>query len=96
MYVKVHDRGGETLVAVCDEELLGKTLMEGDLVMEVKEDFYKGDRMSPDSLGGLFSEATILNLLGNDVVDKAVGRGFVDANNVLEIAGVKHAQVVEI
>ncbi|OYT53232.1 MAG: hypothetical protein B6U72_06440 [Candidatus Altiarchaeales archaeon ex4484_2] len=96
MYVKVYDHGSEVLVAVCDEELLGKTLREGDLVMEIREAFYKGDLMNHDSLEGLFGEASILNLVGNDVVDKAVSGGFVDADSVLEIAGVKHAQVVEI
>lgn len=96
MYVKVHGREGEVLVAVCDKELLGKTLMEDDLVMGVGEDFFKGELIKPDSLEGFLGKASILNLVGNDVVDRAVSGGFVDADSVLEIAGVKHAQVVEL
>ncbi|MEA1924967.1 MAG: DUF424 family protein [Candidatus Altiarchaeota archaeon] len=96
MYVKVHEPGAEVLVAVCDKELLGKTLIDGELVTEVREDFYKGELMNPDLLEGLFTEASILNLVGNNVVDRAVSGGFVDADSVLEIAGVKHAQVVEL
>jgi len=96
MYAKVHGREGEVLVAVCDKELLGKTFTEDDLVMDVREDFFKGELIKPDSLGGFLGKASILNLVGNGVVNRAVIEGFVDADSVLEICGIKHAQVVEL
>ena len=37
---------------------------------------------------------SIMNLVGNRVVERAIAEGIVDSDNVIEIGGVKHAQVV--
>ncbi|MDK2869120.1 MAG: uncharacterized protein PWP39_355 [Pyrococcus sp.] len=95
MYVKVYRIQGEVLVAACDEELLGKTFREGELKLEVKERFYKGELMDVEELGRLLEEATIANLTGEKVVKKAIELGYIDENRVLRIQGVPHAQMAK-
>lgn len=94
IYVKVYRVQGEVLVAACDEELLGKTFREGELKLEVKERFYKGELVEEDALAPLLREATIANLTGKRCVKKAVELGYIDSERVLRIDGVPHAQLV--
>ena len=94
MYVRVLRREGETLVAACDREVLGKTFSDGRLEIEVKKDFYCGEIRDVKELPAALSEATMANLAGNKVVDYAVSKGFVDEKKVLVIGGLKHAQFV--
>jgi len=96
IYVKIYRVQGEVLLAACDEELLGKTFHEGELKLEVKERFYKGELMEEDALESLLEEATIANLTGERCVSKAIELGYVDENRVLHIEGVPHAQMAKI
>ncbi|WP_297475644.1 DUF424 domain-containing protein [Thermococcus sp.] len=96
IYVKIYRVQGEVLLAACDEELLGKTFREGELKLEVKERFYKGELMEEDELEHLLEEATIANLTGERCVSKAIELGYVDENRVLYIAGIPHAQMARL
>ncbi|ASA77041.1 DUF424 domain-containing protein [Thermococcus sp. 5-4] len=96
IYVKVYRVQGEVLLAACDEELLGKTFREGELKLEVKERFYKGELVEEDALGSLLEEATIANLTGERCVSKAIELGYVDEERILRIAGVPHAQMAKL
>ena len=47
MYVKIHKSKDRNIIAVCDEELIGKSFSEGNLVLDINERFYKGERLNP-------------------------------------------------
>ncbi|CAD5243705.1 DUF424 domain-containing protein [Thermococcus camini] len=96
IYVKVYRVQGEVLLAACDEELLGKTFREGELKLEVKERFYRGELVEEDALDSLLHEATIANLTGERCVSKAIELGYVDEARVLRIQGVPHAQMAKL
>lgn len=95
IYVKVYRVQGEILLAACDEELIGKTFREGELKLEVKERFYKGELKDVEELKHLLEEATIANLVGERCVSKAIELGYVDKDRVLHIQGVPHAQMAK-
>ncbi|WP_258083003.1 DUF424 domain-containing protein [Thermococcus thermotolerans] len=96
IYVKVYRVQGEVLLAACDEELLGKTFREGELRLEVKERFYKGELVDENTLGAMLEEATIANLTGERCVRKAIELGYIDETRVLRIQGVPHAQMAKL
>jgi len=96
IYVKVYRVQGEVLLAACDEELLGKTFREGELKLEVRERFYKGELVEEEKLEELLEEATIANLTGERCVGKAIELGYVDPERVLRIEGVPHAQMAKL
>ena len=83
------------LLATCDAELLGKILKEGKIVFEVREEFYKGSKVSVDEAIDLMRQSTIVNMIGQNVVEKAIARGLVHPEAVLKISGVPHAQIVK-
>lgn len=93
MYSKVYNYGGEIMVAACSKELIGKKFREGEMVLELKESFYKGDLTTEEEFVELLKKATIANLVGK-AVDIALKNNFVNEECVIEISGVKHAQIV--
>jgi len=84
------------LLATCDEELLGTILRDGKLVFKVKEEFYKGPKMPVDDAVELMKESTVVNMVGPNIVKKAIEEGLVHPEAVLDICGVPHAQIVKI
>jgi len=91
--VKVHTSGKEVLVAACDEDLLGQTYRSDKLKIHVSRDFYGGQVCDEAVLVSRLNMATIANLVGKRTVEVAVKHGFVDADCVLVIDGVPHAQM---
>src|SRR3989442_1611733 len=71
--MKVYHRGRETLVAACDEELLGKTFRERGLKIEVSG-FYAGDPVTEEQLLAHLRLATIGNFVGKETI-AIVARG---------------------
>lgn len=94
VYVRKIKTEAEVLVAACDCDVAGKVFEENDLSLEVTPAFYCGDSMPLDACSTMLTEATILNLVGEHVVAKAIELGLVDPENVLKIGGTVHAQMV--
>lgn len=87
--------GRNVLLAICDAEILGGTLCEGKIVFHVKEDFYKGAKVNVEEAVSMIQNSTIVNMIGKNVVKKAIQRGYVHPEAVLSIEGVPHAQIVK-
>ncbi|MCS7146306.1 MAG: DUF424 family protein [Nitrososphaerota archaeon] len=85
---------GEVVVAVCDVGLVGVRLKIRDgYEALVSPDFYMGRRVDWEGVKSAIEEATIINLLGNDVVSKAISDGIVSEAACVEIGGVRHVQL---
>jgi len=87
---------GCVLLAMCDADLLGKTLKQGKIVFHIREEFYKGSLMRLEEAVGLIRQSTIVNMVGQRIVRKAVEEGWIHPDAILEIEGVPHAQVVKV
>ena len=81
---------------MCDAEILGRTLREGKIIFCVKEDFYRGPLVSVEEAVSLIESSTIVNMIGKNVVKKAIERGYVHPEAVLSINGIPHAQIVKL
>ena len=88
--------GNNVLLAMCDAEILGRTLRKGKIVFHVKEEFYKGTRVSLEEVITMIENSTIVNMIGKNVVQKAIEKGHVHPEAVINIEGVPHAQIVKL
>ena len=95
-YVKLKKIGRNVMLAICDCEMLGRTLREGKIVFHVKDKFYNGGKVSVDEAVGMIANSTIVNLVGKNCVEKAIAKGYVHPDAVLHIEGVPHAQIVKL
>ena len=84
------------LLAVCDCELLGKTLREGKIVFKIKDEFYNGRKATVEEAIGMIDNSTIVNLVGKCCVEKAIAKGYVHPEAVLKIEGIPHAQIMKL
>jgi len=94
-YVNLRRWGKQVLLAICDAEILGKTFQESDLVLEVREEFYKGVKTSVDEALSLIDQSTNINLIGSNIVTKAIEKGYIHPEAVIKVCGVLHAQIVK-
>lgn len=90
--IKRYNQGRERLVAVCDDDVLGRRLQEGKLHLNVTPEFYDGFPGEEADLEMHLRTCTIANLVGERCVELAIRLGFVARENVIRIQGVPHAQ----
>jgi hypothetical protein len=96
VYLRTSRHGRDTLVAVCDAELLGQTLLGGRVPFKVNEEFYKGVPGSVEEAVEAMRRATICNLVGKRVVEAAIEGRLVHRKAVIYLGDVPHAQIVRL
>lgn len=86
------------VVAVADKELIGKIFEEGNMQLNVKENFYKGEEMTPEKaielLQDMKMEDATFNIVGRKSIDIALKAGIITEEQIGEIQGVPFALVL--
>jgi hypothetical protein len=95
VYTKLSKCGEHVLLGACDEELLGQVLKDGKIVFKIGEEFYKGPKLPIEDAIELMEESTVVNMVGQNIVQKAIEQGLVHPEAVLKICGIPHAQIVK-
>lgn len=95
MYVKIHEdkRYKSIVVAICDEDLIGKEFLEGNLNLIITERFYKGEKKTEEEVLKIMENADNLNLVGKKTVKLAIKAGFISEDYTIKIKGIPHAQI---
>lgn len=94
--VRVHKRENETLLAACDEHLLGKTLEGEGFDVTIKEDFYMSEVVEKEAFLKLLEESTSANLMGKNTVGAVLEANAIDETHVRDIGGVPHVQIYSV
>jgi len=89
-------QGRHVIVAACDVELLGKSLVYGKIKFIVRKDFYGGSLVFLDEAMEILKLGTIINLVGEQIVNGALRHGLVHPNAIIDIAGVPHVQIMRL
>lgn len=96
MFLMIHrEPGGGQVVAVCDRELLGKTLTEGDIEITVSSYFYGETPASDEEVRHALAHASNANIIGERVVAIAISLGCIERSSCLMIGSVPHAQFIQ-
>ena len=96
VYLRTSKHGRDTLVAVCDAELLGQTILGGRVPFKVSEEFYKGIPAGVDEAVEAMRRATICNMVGKRVVEAAIEKRLIHSRAVIYFGDVPHAQIVRL
>lgn len=87
-----------TVVAICDSELLGKCFEEGLFQLDIKENFYKGDRKTEQEVIQIIldmkSEDATFNIVGEKSVNCAVKCGLISKDSIKTIQGIPFVLVL--
>jgi hypothetical protein len=95
-YVNIKKMGKNILLAICDSEMLGKTLRQGKIVFHIKDEFYNGGKATVEEAISMIENSTIVNIVGKNCVEKAIAKGYVHPDAVLQIEGIPHAQILKL
>ena len=85
------------LVSLCDHACIGESYQEGELRLDVTEEFYGGPEareMSAAAAVNAIEAADVVNIVGEESVEAAIDAGLVDETRVLHVAGQPHAQLL--
>ncbi|MFC6757090.1 MULTISPECIES: DUF424 domain-containing protein [Haloarcula] len=82
------------LVSVCDAEVMGETFEDGPVSLTVSEEFYGGETVTESEVVDSLARCSVANIVGTESVDVAIEHGFVDEENVLDVDGTRHAQLL--
>lgn len=83
--VRTAEYKGTILVNICDEELVGRTVSEGELKVHLSEDFYSGEVVNSGEALRLIRTCSIVNLAGSRSVSLAVSNKVGAAEAIREI-----------
>lgn len=90
IFVKRH----QGVLAACDEDLVGKKFEDGELVLDIKESFYRGEIVSGEELSGMLTGYDNINLVGEQTIKIAKRNKLVD--KVGRVKGVPYAIIFKV
>ena len=83
--VRTADYKGTILVNICDEELVGRTVTEGELRVHLSSEFYSGEVVDTGEALRLIRTCSIVNLAGTRSVSLAVDNNVGSPEAIREI-----------
>lgn len=88
---------GDLVLAMCDDDLLGKKVGDSRLEVKISKQFY-GEKLIDSEADAVkyLGTCSIGNLIGRRIVALAERNGFITKENVVSIGGVPHAQFVKL
>jgi hypothetical protein len=91
VYLKVHIKNDLETIACCDEELLNQVYKEGNLRIEISNQFFGGNLIDLENALLILKEATCFNIVGEKIIKKAVECQLLPKEGVRYINGVPMA-----
>ena len=99
IYLNKFDSPKGIMLAMCDEELMGRVLTEGKVEIDLEKygAFYKGDLISEEEASDLVTEKVYsANVVGERSVSIFVRKGIVKQDEVRTVQGVKFLHLFKV
>ncbi len=95
-WIKIHLVRNQKIVAICDEEILGKEFEYKGVKIKVNESFYKGILIDERELDKYLQSFNSLNAFGKNIVNELLKRKLISEKNILIIDDEKYVQIFKI
>lgn len=97
MIAKKHKTNdGRFVLALCDDELVGKKISGKEAVLDLTSDFYKGEKLSDEKLKKCVEDAYIINCVGKKSIKFLIALKVLEEKNVGYVNKTPHAQIIQI
>jgi len=97
MLVKIH-RSYRDIVAVCDENLIGKRLEDSERQLDLTGDFFKGDVKDEGEVRSIMqdfqAEDACFNIVGDNSCRIALDLDLIDEKGIVKVQGIPVALVL--
>ncbi len=94
--VKIHQdfrRRERQVFAICDAELIGKTIKEGDISLEVTERFYRGTPYAQEQVVEFMRDGNNLNMVGKESIQLAIHNDIIEPSTIRTLQGIPIAMI---
>ncbi|MFH1327139.1 MAG: DUF424 family protein [archaeon] len=86
------------VIAICDSEILGKCFEEGQFQLDIKESFYKGEKVSTEEaikiMQNFYSEDATFNIVGEKSTNAAIKAGIITKKGIKTIQNIPFALIL--
>jgi hypothetical protein len=86
--VRIFDYQKKTMLNMCDAELIGKDVIDGELKISISENYYGKQIVDKAEAISLLSSASMLNLVGKETISLAINLGIGSESGVKIISDV--------
>ena len=76
------------MLNICDSNLVGKTLVDGDLTMNITQSYFAERIIDEKEAAQLLRNSSIINMVGQEIISLSVKMGIGSENGVKKIEGV--------
>jgi hypothetical protein len=94
MYIKVH-KAYRQIIAVCDEDILGKRFEEGKKVLDITKNFFEGEIIEEKELIQLMKDCAksdaSFNIVGEKSINAALESGIVSEEGIKKVQKIPFA-----
>ena len=96
IFVKIHSTPAGKILAMCDEELIGKIFREGEAIIDLQKykDFYVGEKKDEKEIKEILNDdITSINAVGERSVNLLINNSLATKRDVKRINGVAILQI---
>jgi hypothetical protein len=86
--VRISDYQKNTMLNMCDAELIGKEVVDGELKIHISENYYGKQIVEKDEALSMLKSASILNLVGKKTISLAIDLGIGSKDGVKIISDI--------
>jgi len=86
--VRVTDYQKNLMLNICDLDLLGKTIIQDELKINITKSYYGEKIIEHDEATTLLKRATIINMVGKDTISLSINLGIGSENGVKTVGGI--------
>ena len=78
----------QSMLNICDVELLGKKIIEGELTMYISESYYGERFVEKDEAEFLLKNSSIINMAGKEIISLSLKLGIGSKNAIKTVSDV--------
>ncbi len=86
--IRISNHQKNSILNICDAELLGKKIVQDELNMHISESYYGEKLIEKEEAKSLLKNSSIINMVGKETVSLSIELGIGSENGIKTISGV--------
>jgi uncharacterized protein len=94
IFAKLHQSGKELLLAACDSDLIGKTIiLDNGAQVKLLKNFYLDKKVTEQELIQMAKNCTTANFFGQETINTLIKTKIINENSIMDLKGIPHSQL---
>jgi|SaaInlStandDraft_4_1057021.scaffolds.fasta_scaffold320601_1 hypothetical protein len=92
MIFKEYNKEDKNILVLCDKNLIGTVLEEGDKIIDLTSDYYKGKDVNEMKID--FKKYNLINAIGENVIKLLIEKKIITKDHIKMISNVPYTLVI--